>query len=545
MAHWRMVGWLILVLVLARPGMLDGKDTEEYGLTCGEDGFMYTIPKSQIGDSFPKLMIMVKGSLHELTEDVSCGSNLTEHSDGSLTITVSYYGCYVSQMDDSFVMALTISYKDDYGAWKIPEEKELKCPIRPAMDAPSPSQCATIDKRERLLCGNASVSSNQCQSLGCCYDPSDRVNTCYYGNKVTAQCTNDGIFSVAISKYVTLPNVDLGAVKLTRAIDTNCGPTTTTDSFLLFQFPLSACGTTSKLVGSILFYENELMAKRAVQTWQGSSITRDSTFRLTIRCSLSSEMQIPLHIPVNVFTLAPPPGVTSQGPLSLELRIAKDVRYTQYYTDGEYPILKVLRDPVFVEVRLLQRVDPQLVLFLQQCWATPTVNPINPIQWPLLLNGCPFPGDNYATLISSIDQSASGIQFPSYYKRFIVDTFTFTDATSQPLQGNVYFHCSASVCAQSATQSCSTVCPTGFVSGRSKKHVYQPNMNMVSSHGPIDFRVSPENLKMRESRASAVMTSVLWVGIVSALAVVCVAVAAMGIWRFSVKRKPNVTLVNM
>lgn len=40
-----------------------------------------------------------------------------------------------------------------------------------------------------------------------------------------------------------------------------------------------------------------------------------------------------------------------------------------------------------MEVRLLRRTDPRLVLVLHRCWATPSANPFQLPQWPILSDG--------------------------------------------------------------------------------------------------------------------------------------------------------------
>lgn len=64
-----------------------------------------------------------------------------------------------------------------------------------------------------------------------------------------------------------------------------------------------------------------------------------------------------------------------------------DGSYTSYYTDSDYPVVKTLRDPVYAEVKILQRTDPDLVLVLHHCWATPSINPQQRLQWPVLVDG--------------------------------------------------------------------------------------------------------------------------------------------------------------
>jgi len=64
-----------------------------------------------------------------------------------------------------------------------------------------------------------------------------------------------------------------------------------------------------------------------------------------------------------------------------------DEAYTSYYSVADYPVTKVLREPVYVEVRILERTDPNIVLMLGHCWATQTPSPLSLPQWDLLVNG--------------------------------------------------------------------------------------------------------------------------------------------------------------
>lgn len=61
--------------------------------------------------------------------------------------------------------------------------------------------------------------------------------------------------------------------------------------------------------------------------------------------------------------------------------------YTSYYTDLDYPVVKVLRDPVYVEVVLLEQTDPNLVLTLGRCWVTADPYPYSYPQWDLIIDG--------------------------------------------------------------------------------------------------------------------------------------------------------------
>ncbi len=112
-----------------------------------------------------------------------------------------------------------------------------------------------------------------------------------------------------------------------------------------------------------------------------------------------------------------------------------DEAYTSYYSDADYPVTKVLREPVYVEVRIMERTDPNIVLILGHCWATSTpVHSVSPsgtfwlmgectaslhpvVYWEAFLFTsflfrCPYQDDRYLTTLVPVTGS-SGLQFPN------------------------------------------------------------------------------------------------------------------------------------
>lgn len=67
--------------------------------------------------------------------------------------------------------------------------------------------------------------------------------------------------------------------------------------------------------------------------------------------------------------------------------VPEEAAYSSFYTAADYPVTKVLREPVYVEVRILERSDPNIILNMEHCWATTTPNPHSFPQWDLLRNG--------------------------------------------------------------------------------------------------------------------------------------------------------------
>lgn len=73
--------------------------------------------------------------------------------------------------------------------------------------------------------------------------------------------------------------------------------------------------------------------------------------------------------------------------LKLHNSIAEEAAYTSFYAPEDYPITKVLREPIYVQVNILDRSDPNIILNLEHCWATSTPSPHSLPQWDLLVDG--------------------------------------------------------------------------------------------------------------------------------------------------------------
>uniref|UniRef100_A0A8C3Q1S2 Zona pellucida sperm-binding protein 4 n=1 Tax=Chrysolophus pictus TaxID=9089 RepID=A0A8C3Q1S2_CHRPC len=503
-------------------------------LVCGQESLQLTLPPGWEGNaSFVLTAWDTEGKAHALQNDSGCGLWVSESPDGSWVVSVSYTSCYVFGWDGNYFIIVGLEGTDAAGQKVLHEEKLFMCPADlPALDAPSSSLCSAVHSQDRLPCASLPISQGDCEVRGCCYNPRDKVKTCYYGNTVTAHCTPDGQFSIAVSRDVTLPPVILDSVHLASGRSAGCVPVMKNNAFVVYQFPLSACGTTFQVTGDQAIYENELVASRDVKMGSLGSVTRDSTFRLQVRCSYAiTGSFVPLN--VQVFTLPPLPAVSQPGPLSLELRVASDEQYSSYYTDTDYPVVKALRDPIYIEVRILQRTDPDLVLVLHHCWATPSINPHQQTQWPVLVNGCPYSGDNYQTQLVPLS-TASGLLFPSHYQRFTLYTFTFVDSASQEmLSGLVYLHCSASVCHRSVQESCTNTCPARARGKRSAEHTLKDSASRVSSKGPVIFLQDElrQVIDMDDFRAAAASWALGFAAVAAGAVLSMVLVAAVLWWR--------------
>ncbi|KAG1932812.1 zona pellucida sperm-binding protein 2 isoform 1 preproprotein [Pimephales promelas] len=328
-------------------------------------------------------------------------------------------------------------------------------PKQPVVQAEPLDKCAVADY-EQIQCGPPGISGAECAAINCCFNGQQ----CYYGKAVTVQCIRDGQFVVVVARDVTLPRLSLDSVRLLGGSDPPCSPVGSTPFFAIYQFPVTACGTSMMEESGYVVYENRMVSSYEVGIGPLGSITRDSHFEYS---ATSVEALV-----VEVNSVPPPPPVAAPGPLRMELRLANgqcvtkgcaegDEAYTSYYSVADYPVTKVLREPVYVEVRILERTDPNIVLMLGHCWATQAPSPLSLPQWDLLVNGCPYQDDRYLTTLVPVGGS-SGLQFPTHYKRFVVKMFTFVDPASlAPLQETIFIHCSTAVChpsSGSCEQSC-------------------------------------------------------------------------------------------
>ncbi|XP_039548718.1 zona pellucida sperm-binding protein 4-like [Pimephales promelas] len=335
-------------------------------------------------------------------------------------------------------------------------------PKQPVAQTEPLDKCTVADY-EQIQCGPPGISGAECAAINCCFNGQQ----CYYGKAVTVQCIRDGQFVVVVARDVTLPRLSLDSVRLLGGNDPACSPVGSTPFFAIYQFPVTACGTSMMEDSGYVAYENRMTSSYEVGVGPLGSITRDSHFELLFQCRYSGTSVEALVVEVN--TVPPPPPVAAPGPLRVELRLANgqcvtkgcaegDEAYTSYYSEADYPVTKVLREPVYVEVRILERSDPNIVLMLGHCWATSTPSPLSLPQWDLLVDGCPYRDDRYLTTLVPVSGS-SGLQFPTHYKRFVVKMFTFVDPASlAPLQETVFIHCSTEVChpsSGSCQQSCS------------------------------------------------------------------------------------------
>ncbi|NXT57481.1 ZP2 protein, partial [Pluvianellus socialis] len=331
---------------------------------------------------------------------------------------------------------------------------------------------------------------------------------------IAAVCTQDGYMDFEILADSTTPPLDLDALRLRDPV---CRPAfkSSLNDRVWFHVPLNRCGTRYWFDGEKIVYENEVRALWADLPLR--RISRDSELRLTVLCSFSNG---DASLSVKVDNLPPLASSVNQGPLSLVLLSYPEGSYRQPYRDDQYPIVRYLRQPIFLEVQVLNRNDPNLYLVLDDCWATASQDPSSLPQWNIVVDGCEYDLDSYRTVFHPVGH---GVSYANYRQRLEVKTFAFVSG-DKALPGLVYFHCSILICDRFQPDSplCMTRCPKP---SRSKRESGMPGVNsaVVSLWGPV--LLVPEGWSA--TQGSTLLSKEAWAGITMTAVTILSLVATM------------------
>ncbi|XP_062242236.1 zona pellucida sperm-binding protein 4-like isoform X3 [Platichthys flesus] len=261
-------------------------------------------------------------------------------------------------------------------------------------------------------------------------------------------CSKDG-FNITINQNATVPPLNMTDVWIPSGQSHICEPRKISKDVVTFLFPFTDCGAQSMVEDGVITYWVNMEAK---QHRQRGSIFRDTPFNLTVSCrfELVKITQARIKVQGESEFLS---TLRNTEILRTEMRFARDSSYSFFYSPQDPPADTELGRPVYVEVSLLKHEDKDLVLLLDDCWATPTENLYDPQRWNLLVNGCPFTGDSHRTVVLPVVPSKE-LTCPSLHKWFVVRMFSFVKPTTS--ENQVYFHCNIEICKRpGCLQSCS------------------------------------------------------------------------------------------
>ncbi|KAK2890066.1 hypothetical protein Q8A73_018366 [Channa argus] len=307
---------------------------------------------------------------------------------------------------------------------------------------------------------------------------------------MTTTCYPNGTMTALAVKVDSVPNLNPGLLTLK---DQTCKPVFSNDRFAYFSFTGDSCGTTRTFFDHYMMYENEisLYPKKA-----GYKSRADPGYKQTVSCYyVVNETQ------TVAFSYKPrsdePSAEIGFGQLMVQMRLARDSSYKQFYQAGDFPVVKYLRQPLYFEVELMQSTDTQLELILETCWATLYENRTSVPSWDIIVNSCENKDDPYVTVFLPV-VSNHRITIPSHIKRFSVKMFTFT-RDEQVLKDEIYIHCDAVICGKNGKSdgACSGQCMRhnnlqyqGTSTKREQRSTDSNGQKQISS-GPVLLKTQP------------------------------------------------------
>ncbi|XP_067879609.1 uncharacterized protein [Heterodontus francisci] len=303
-------------------------------------------------------------------------------------------------------------------------------------------------------------------------------------------CFENGTVAVTVMSTATHPDIDVGKLVLR---DPTCGPKEQDRLKALFVFDINSCGTIGRFMKDFIIYENEISYPIEKIPLDHPIITRDPEYRLTILCRYPVNDTLSIrarfgHLPAGFkvpesLSMVRQTLKSKEMPvLNLHARLARDLSYTVFYKDEDYPVPVHLTQPLYFEIELLHNDNPNAELVLENCWATGSVGLSGQPQWDLIVDGCENHMDTYMTTFHPV--LSKNVKNPFSLKRFEVKTL---DSNNSGLQGLIYFHCNVAVCAlNNLSDPCGRRCSPSKMRGHTINHSVQEIHSTVSS-GPINI----------------------------------------------------------
>ncbi|XP_041089806.1 uromodulin-like [Polyodon spathula] len=192
------------------------------------------------------------------------------------------------------------------------------------------------------------------------------------------------------------------------------------------------CGTTISSNGSHVTYTNTLHAAHTVV----GNVIFNPKADVQFACSYPLDMQTSLHIAINPIVSTLKIAITGLGISTAKMSLYQTPNYTKPYTSEKVslPIESTLYVGVFVE----DIEGDRFAVVLESCYATPSPDPSDPVQFFMIQNRCP----NKRGFVTVQENGMS------LHGAFSVELFKFVGNYD-----SVYLHCGVQVCDKTA-ESC-------------------------------------------------------------------------------------------
>lgn len=302
--------------------------------------------------------------------------------------------------------------------------------------------------------------------------------------------------------------------------DPSCKPYFQNDSHIFITSTLDSCGTTWNLSADdmMIVYSNAITALVRTQKTLGLFASRDhqAVFEFQCRYKRRAVLSVVSFDPSKIFVVT---DVEAFGNFTFEMNMFKSEDFDEYYT--EYPVGPIdIGTDIFLQVSVTSR-DAGLVVFVDECKATPTPEYHDQMQFIFLEDGCAKDNDlRYNYTLSPV-------------QRLILSAFRFNAIKSK----EIFLHCLVKACLRSDQSSrCAKGCPFS----KRKKRESEKEIERFLALGPIIVS-SNQPSESTESLTRKEATTVIGVvaGLLGFVAVLLVAAVVAVIYKR--RNKPDVT----
>ncbi|KAG8135529.1 hypothetical protein E2320_008562 [Naja naja] len=301
------------------------------------------------------------------------------------------------------------------------------------------------------------------------YANSYRGFSAHYTTTPTSQ-PNTSLSCSSDRMTITLSNFYLASLNYNASFlylnDQTCKPTSYNP--VIFSFPINSCGTIKKTEGQSISYSNIVTALPA-----GLMITRQKKVEIVAKCIMENNSTVEI---VYVTESEHLDNTTTVGRYNLSMSF--------YETDSfskpifESPYLVDLNQMLYAQISLHSS-DPNLVVFVDTCTASPDLNSKSP-NYDLVKSGC------------TKDDTFMAYPILEHYGRFRFKSFRFLK-----YYPSVYLHCEVLICDSKDSNS---RCTKGCIS-RHKREISSYKWKGDAVIGPL--RLKREESSMDRSAISS------------------------------------------
>ncbi|XP_074092298.1 CUB and zona pellucida-like domain-containing protein 1 [Macrotis lagotis] len=271
-------------------------------------------------------------------------------------------------------------------------------------------------------------------------------------NTASLSCSSDKMTAIISKSYLESLHYNENDLQLN---DPLCRPRVS--NVLEFSIPLNECGTIKQVKNHTITYTNIITITNSSSS---AVITRQKHLQIILKCEMENNSTVEIMYITEDDIIK---NISALGKYNISMAFYESESFNNPLLSSPYYV--DLNQTLFVQVSL-HVLDPNLVVFLDTCTASPTSD-MAPPTYDLIRSGC------------SQDNTCK-IYYPSgHYGRFQFSAFKFLRRL-----GSVYLQCKVLICESNDRQS---RCNQGCVSRR-KRAISSYKWKTESVIGPIRLK---------------------------------------------------------